>query len=130
MTPQPKILVVDDEPAIRRFLLMALACEGYIVFEAEDGLDALQQMQATDSLPDVMLLDMRMPRMDGPALLNAMHADARLRRVPVLALSATQGMIDRSTLRLEAYFEKPFNLDELLDAIAAVLERRELRRAS
>lgn len=130
MTPQPRILVVDDEPAIRRFLTMALACEGYHVLVAEDGLDALQQMQESDVLPDVMLLDMRMPRMDGPELLKTMHADARLRRVPVLALSATKGMIDSSTLRLAAYFDKPFNLDELLDTISAVLKRGELRRAS
>src|SRR4051812_30451214 len=98
MTAQPHILVVDDEPAIRRFLSMALKCEGYEVLQAEDGLDALQQLQASDSLPDVMLLDLRMPRMDGPELLRIIQTDARLRLLPVLALSATQGTNDAARL--------------------------------
>ena len=130
MTAQPRILVVDDEPAIRRLLSMALACEGCIVFEAEDGLDALQQLQASDALPDVMLLDLRMPRMDGPTLLRMMQSDVRLRSLPVIALSATQGMYDSGRLGVAAYLDKPFNLDSLLAAIAAILERGEMPRAS
>jgi chemosensory pili system protein ChpA (sensor histidine kinase/response regulator) len=130
MSVQPRILVVDDEPAIRRLLSMALGCEGYVVFEAEDGLDALQQLQASNSLPDVMLLDLRMPRMDGPALLRTMKSDARLRSLPVIALSATPGMNDGASLGVAAYLDKPFNLNALLDTISAILERGDMLRAS
>jgi CheY-like chemotaxis protein len=83
MTAQSRILVVDDEPDIRRLLSMALGCEHDIAFAAE-----CHREQASDSLPDVMLLDLRMPRMDGATLLMTMQSDARLRSLPVIALSA------------------------------------------
>ena len=88
------------------------------------------ESRASDSLPDVMLLDLRMPRMDGATLLMTMQSDARLRSLPVIALSAAPGMNDGGRLGVAAYLDKPFNLDVLLTAIAAILERGEMLRAS
>jgi chemosensory pili system protein ChpA (sensor histidine kinase/response regulator) len=125
MTARPKVLVVDDELPIRRCLLTALTCEGYDVLEAVDGIDALDKLQRSAALPHLMLLDLRMPRMDGRELLRIMQDDARLRALPVIALSATFGTTDVSQLDVVAYFDKPFSLDALLDTIAATVKTTE-----
>lgn len=117
------ILVVDDEPRIRRFVRMNLDLEGYAVIEAENGLDALGKVR--DALPDLVLMDVAMPVMDGFETL------ARLREVssvPVIMLTVKSDEDDRIRgldLGADDYMTKPFSPRELLSRIRAVLRRVE-----
>lgn len=118
-----RILIVDDEPRMRRFVRMNLDLEGYEVSEAENGLVALDK--ARDELPDLVLLDVAMPVMDGFETL------ARLREVsavPVIMLTVKGDEDDRIRgldLGADDYVTKPFSPRELLSRIRAVLRRVE-----
>ena len=118
----PTILVVDDEPSVLKAIRLGLMFEGYRVTTASDGVAALEAI--TESVPDAVLLDVMMPRMDGLTVLR------RLRSVnpslPVLLLTARTSVGDRVTgldLGADDYLTKPFDLDELLARIRAMLRR-------
>jgi two-component system, OmpR family, response regulator MprA len=118
-----KILVVDDEPAVRDSLRRALELEGYSVDLAADGVEALERLGANGE-PDALILDILTPRMDG------LEACRRLRRegyrLPVLMLTAREEVENR-VAGLDAgaddYVTKPFALEELLARIRALLRR-------
>ncbi len=84
------ILVVDDDGMSRTLLATNLQEAGYAVAEAENGQDALEQIQAQDF--DVVLLDLLMPKMDGFQVLKRMKADAALQHIPVIVISAVDEM--------------------------------------
>ncbi len=86
MTDQPTILVVDDDPAIRALISLILQVNGYATVEARDGIDALALLEHTPSI-GLMLLDLRMPRMNGLELLAELRAKAKLDALPVVAFS-------------------------------------------
>jgi len=117
-----KVLVVDDEPAVRDALERALGLEGYDVELAENGLDALRSLAAAP--PDLVVLDVLMPEVDG------LEVSRRLRRTgdrtPILMLTARDEVSDR-VAGLDAgaddYVVKPFALEELLARIRALLRR-------
>jgi two-component system response regulator MprA len=117
-----RILIVDDEPAVREALQRSLAFEGYATEVAVDGFDALARVEAY--APDLIVLDIQMPRMDG------LTAARRLRsagsRVPILMLTARDTVGDRVTgldAGADDYLVKPFELDELFARIRALLRR-------
>lgn len=118
-----RILVVDDEARMRRFVRMNLELEGYEVLEAENGLNALAKVR--DELPDLVLLDVMMPDLDGFETL------ARLREfssVPVIMLTVKGDEEDRIRgldLGADDYVTKPFSPRELSSRIRAVLRRVE-----
>jgi len=117
-----KVLIVDDEPAVRDALRRSLTFEGYETALAVDGLDALEKTASYE--PDLILLDVLMPRMDG--LTAARRLRAAGRRVPVLMLTARDTVGDRVTgldAGADDYLVKPFELDELLARIRALLRR-------
>ncbi|QKW50629.1 response regulator transcription factor [Streptomyces buecherae] len=117
-----RILVVDDEPAVRGALRRSLAFEGYEVVEAVDGLDALEK--AEGCAPELIVLDVLMPRMDGLTAARRLRA-ARV-TVPILMLTARDTVGDRVTgldAGADDYLVKPFELDELLARIRALLRR-------
>jgi two-component system response regulator MprA len=117
-----RILVVDDEPAVREALSRALRLEGYDVDLAADGAEALERIEGDQ--PDAVVLDVLMPVLDG------LEATRRLRaggdRTPVLMLTAREGVSDR-VAGLDAgaddYLVKPFALEELLARLRALLRR-------
>lgn len=116
-----KILVVDDEPQVRRVLKVTLTAEGYTIFEASNGEEALESFRA-DS-PDIMLLDMNMPVMDG---LAACREIRRTSPVPIIMLTVRNAERDKvSALDAGAddYVVKPFSMLELLARIRAALRR-------
>ncbi|MEV4333291.1 response regulator transcription factor [Streptomyces sp. NPDC049597] len=122
MTEGDRILIVDDEPAVREALQRSLAFEGYGTEVAVDGVDALAK--AESYAPDLVVLDIQMPRMDG------LTAARRLRsagsRVPILMLTARDTVGDRVTgldAGADDYLVKPFELDELFARIRALLRR-------
>lgn len=117
-----RILVVDDDAAIRKALRMVLEDEGYLVSEASDGARALEYLRSC-SEPVVVLLDFMMPRMDGAAVLRAVVADTRLAtRNAYVLVSANYNTIARSCASLLASLDapvlpKPLDLDELLETV-------------
>ena len=117
-----RILVVDDEPAVRESLASSLEFEDYDVITAADGLAALEELDR--SRPDLAVLDVLMPRMDG--LTACRRLRARGDTLPVLMLTARDTVGDRVTgldAGADDYLVKPFELDELLARIRALLRR-------
>ncbi|MEU2232765.1 MULTISPECIES: response regulator transcription factor [Streptomyces] len=117
-----RILIVDDEPAVREALRRSLAFEGYETRDAVDGLDALAAMESY--APDLVVLDVQMPRMDG--LTAARRIRAAGSTVPILMLTARDTVGDRVTgldAGADDYLVKPFELDELFARIRALLRR-------
>jgi twitching motility two-component system response regulator PilG len=114
-----KILVIDDSKTIRRTAETLLAKEGCEVFTAEDGFDALAKI--ADHHPDVIFVDIMMPRLDGYQTCSLIKHNRIFKDTPVIMLSSKDGLFDRARGRLvgsEQYLTKPFTKDELLGAIA------------
>jgi diguanylate cyclase (GGDEF)-like protein len=119
------ILVVDDSAAIRRIIGRILAETGYRVVEAADGRAALRACRV--ERPDLMLLDIDMPVLDGPATLRAMRAEPELRSVPVLFLTARTGAADVAAgldLGAQDYLRKPCEPAELTARVARALRTK------
>jgi two-component system, OmpR family, response regulator MprA len=118
-----KILVVDDERAVRESLRRALELEGYEIELADDGLAALEAVEANGE-PDAMILDILMPGLDGLDVARRLRRDGS--RLPILMLTARVEVDDR-VAGLDAgaddYLTKPFALDELLARVRALLRR-------
>lgn len=117
-----KVLVVDDEPAIRRLLRTTLRSQGYQVVEAEGGREALAQRRA--EAPDVMVLDLGLPDMDGLEVIRAVRTESQ---VPILILSIRgddRGKVQALDLGADDYVTKPFSTEELLARIRAALRHR------
>ncbi|KNB51427.1 response regulator transcription factor [Streptomyces caatingaensis] len=117
-----RILVVDDEPAVREALRRSLAFEGYATELAVDGLDAVEKTAAYD--PELIVLDVLMPRMDGLTAARRLRASGVT--TPILMLTARDTVGDRVTgldAGADDYLVKPFELDELLARIRALLRR-------
>ena len=119
------ILVADDEPAIRTLITNILKVEGYRLIEAVDGLDALQKIRQQDAQIDLLLTDVRMPRMDGMAL--ARRVVEALPGTPVLYISAFPFDLEEERARHEAcvFLPKPFTRKVLLDAVRKCLQSPE-----
>ncbi|WP_405005201.1 response regulator transcription factor [Kitasatospora purpeofusca] len=120
-----RLLVVDDEPALRDALESSLVFEGYEVATATDGYEALESVER--DRPDLVLLDIMMPRMDGLTAVRRMRS--RGDTVPVLMLTARDAVGDRVTgldVGADDYLAKPFELDELLARVRALLRRNAL----
>ncbi len=116
-----RILVVDDDALIRETLATALGDEGYAVRVAPDGRAALTALG--NWRPDVIVLDLMMPVMDGATFRAAQRSVAATAQIPVIVLSAAHQVQSRAAhLDPAAIFTKPFDLGALLDAIANVLD--------
>jgi chemosensory pili system protein ChpA (sensor histidine kinase/response regulator) len=111
----PQVLVVDDSLTVRRVTQRLLLREGYRVLLARDGLEALEILG--QELPDVVLSDIEMPRMDGFDLVRNLRADARLGRLPVIMITSRIAQKHRdhaAELGVEHYLGKPYDEDTLL----------------
>ena len=118
-----RILVVDDEPRMTRFIRMNLDLEGFSVHEAFDGKEALDRVR--EVLPDLVILDVMMPKMDGFQTLQMMR---EVSSVPVIMLTARASEDDRVRgleLGADDYITKPFSPRELVSRVKAVLRRTE-----
>ncbi len=114
-----KVLVIDDSKTIRRTAETLLSKEGCQVFTAIDGFDALSKI--ADHQPDLIFVDIMMPRLDGYETCSLIKHNKTFRETPVIMLSSKDGLFDRARGRIvgsEQYLTKPFTKDELLGAIA------------
>ena len=115
-----KILVIDDSKTIRRTAETLLSKEGCTVYTAVDGFDALSKI--ADHHPDVIFVDIMMPRLDGYQTCSLIKHNKTFRDIPVIMLSSKDGLFDLARGRIvgsEYYLTKPFTKDELLGAIAS-----------
>jgi chemosensory pili system protein ChpA (sensor histidine kinase/response regulator) len=116
-------LVVDDSITVRRVTQRLLERNGMRVLTARDGEDALTIMQET--VPDIVLLDIEMPRMDGYEVATRMRADERLQRVPIIMITSRVGEKHRARaieIGVDDYLGKPYQESQLLEAIAPLVE--------
>ena len=113
-----KVMVIDDSNTIRRSAEIFLAQAGCQVVLAEDGFDALAKI--ADHAPDLIFVDIMMPRLDGYQTCALIKKNPRLRETPVIMLSSKDGLFDRARGRLvgsDEYLTKPFTKDTLLEAV-------------
>ena len=113
-----KIMVIDDSKIIRRTAEILLKKAGCEVLTATDGFEALAMI--ADNLPDVIFVDIMMPRLDGYQTCALIKNNQEFKRTPVIMLSSKDGLFDRAKGRIvgsEQYLTKPFTKDELLGAI-------------
>ncbi|HEY1070749.1 MAG TPA: Hpt domain-containing protein [Thermomonas sp.] len=118
----PVVMVVDDSVTMRKVTGRVLERNGLEVATAKDGLDALERM--ADLVPDLMLLDIEMPRMDGYELATAMKADPRLRDVPIVMITSRTGDKHRQRafeIGVERYLGKPYQEVELMRQVFELL---------
>ncbi|AMC36216.1 PleD family two-component system response regulator [Iodobacter arcticus] len=115
-----KVMVIDDSNTIRRSAEIFLGQAGCEVILAEDGFDALAKI--SDRLPDVIFVDVMMPRLDGYQTCSLIKKNPRYKTTPVIMLSSKDGLFDRARGRMvgsDEYLTKPFTKDSLLQAVAA-----------
>jgi DNA-binding NarL/FixJ family response regulator len=125
-----RLLVVDDDPGLLRAVAETLRAEGYEVTTARRGADAL--VSIAESLPDLIVSDIRMPGMDGYELVRNLRASARTKLIPIVFLTAKDETTDRIAgfrSGVDAYLTKPFEPDELVAVVANILKRVESTHA-
>ena len=112
------VLVVDDDDAIRALLHDILEDEGYQVYSARNGRDALHTLRDQLEKPHVILLDLNMPVMTGWEFRAEQQRDPALTAIPVIVISADRSILYKApTLDAAAYFSKPLDLDDLLTKV-------------
>lgn len=118
VSPPARILVVEDDSAVRETVVELLEEEGYSVAEASNGAEALQVL-ASGAAPGLIVLDLMMPVMDGWTFRAEMRRDPRLAQVPVLVMSAGHGNDEQNLARIEpnAFLAKPFDVCELVETV-------------
>jgi adenylate cyclase len=120
----PTVLVVDDDPVIVKLLQVNFEMEGYQVITASDGEEGLQR--ARESMPDVMLLDVMMPKINGLQVAGTLKGDPTTASIPIVLLSAKAQAADVQAGRAVAdeYITKPFDPLELLDRVSKLIAER------
>ncbi len=113
-----KVMIVDDSETIRRTAETLLTREGYRVVTADDGFEALSKI--VDNHPDIIFLDIMMPRLDGYQTCSVIKNNRVFKDVPVIMLSSRDGIFDKARGKLvgsEQYVTKPFTKEDLIEAI-------------
>lgn len=119
-----KILVVDDEESLAEFVCRALKQRGYATISAGDGDEALNLI--TEELPDLVVLDLMLPKMDGWEVCRRAKADAATKHIPIIMLTArssAEDVVQGLDLGADDYLRKPFAMEELLARVRMLLRR-------
>jgi CheY-like chemotaxis protein/sRNA-binding carbon storage regulator CsrA len=116
-TAPPKVLIVEDQANERELLATCLRLGGVEVATAGNGREAFDYLHEHE-LPDLVLLDMRMPEVDGPTFIKSLRDDIRLQNLRVFAVTGlSRGDFDSNTLPIDGWFSKPVRIDALLQAV-------------
>jgi two-component system, OmpR family, response regulator MprA len=121
-----RILVIEDDPAILKLLRRGLAYEGYLVDTATDGRSGL--LLARDNHPDLVVLDWMLPGMDGLEVCHRLRTGGEVPIVMLTAKDTIQDRVQGLDAGADDYLVKPFNLDELLARVRALLRRTQVKR--
>lgn len=115
------VLLLEDNDSVRELLKVLLETEGYSIIEASDGQDGLTKAQELE--PDLMILDLMMPGLDGENVLRTMKRHSKLSKVPVLVVSGKYESLDllRNQIGDENIFPKPFEPSRMLDRIGELI---------
>ncbi len=115
------VLLLEDNPSVRELIKVLLETEGYAIIEASDGQDGLDKAESMK--PDLMILDLMMPGLDGENVLRAMRRHSKLSKVPVLVVSGKYESLDalRNLIGHENIFPKPFEPSRMLDRIGELI---------
>lgn len=115
------VLLLEDNDSVRELLKVLLETEGYLIIEASDGRDGLTK--AEELQPDLMILDLMMPGLDGENVLRTMKRHSKLSKVPVLVVSGKYESLDslRRQIGDENIFPKPFEPSRMLDRIGELI---------
>lgn len=119
-----KVMVIDDSQTIRRTAETILSREGYAVITASDGYEALGKI--VDHQPDVVFIDIMMPRLDGYQVCALIKSNPKFNGTPAIMLSSKDGVFDRARGRIvgsDEYLTKPFTKDELIGAVKAHVKK-------
>jgi len=122
--PKATVLVVDDDPVIQRLLQVNFEMEDYIVLTAGDGVEGLEMARAEH--PDIVLLDIMMPKMNGLEVCAALKGDDATKAIPIILLSAKAQAADLQAGQdtgADDYVTKPFDPLELLDKVSGILKK-------
>ena len=120
--PDASVLVVDDDPVIRRMLQLSYESEGFQVTTAADGVEGLEALRT--SPPDVLILDIMMPKLDGYEVCKAIKSSPETRHIPVILLSAKGRNVDQKLgfdVGADDYITKPFSPRKLVERINQLL---------
>jgi CheY-like chemotaxis protein len=123
----PRVLVVDDAPSIRLLIRTNLELAGFDVEEAVDGIDCLAYLADTDALPDVITVDVMMPKQDGVATAAAIRSDPRTSDIGIVMVTTQNHPADvKRGMRagVDAYVTKPFDPDDLVSTVQEAVDRR------
>lgn len=115
------ILLVEDDPSVRELLKVLLEVEGYEILEARDGLEGLEK--ASSLRPDLMIVDLMMPEVDGERVIARLRSDPGTRRMPVIVVSGRYEALERcrDMIGAENVFAKPFEPVKLLDRVGSLV---------
>jgi chemosensory pili system protein ChpA (sensor histidine kinase/response regulator) len=120
------ILIVDDSPSVRRVVSGQIRHAGWNPVTAKNGIEALELLQQGNGRPDLILLDVEMPRMDGYEFLSTLRANAAFREMPVVMLTSRAGEKHRKKafeLGVSDYLVKPYEDETLLSRIRHLIDR-------
>jgi len=121
---KPRILVIEDEPAISELIAINLEMAGYEVIQSADGING--QALSVQLLPDLLMLDVMLPKVDGLTICQRLRRDQRTSHIPVLmltALSQTTNKVEGFNAGADDYLTKPFEVEEMLARVRALLRR-------
>lgn len=117
-----RVLVVDDDDDIREIVIELLEANGFVVDGAANGREALDRLTSSAARPEVIVLDLLMPLMDGPSFRRAQLADADLATIPVVVVSANARVDETAAaMGVDAWLRKPFDAPKLLACLRAAL---------
>jgi CheY-like chemotaxis protein len=125
MTKTPHVLVVDDDPVMRKLIQDMLVVNGFAVTLAKNGLKALVALESI--VPDVILCDLSMPELDGLSFVDAIKSHETTAAIPVVILThsrTSEDIIRGINLGARFYVTKPFQVDELIDKLNRAIESR------
>ena len=116
------VLIIDDEESIRDILEVLLTGSGFEILKAESGEEGVEV--ASEKLPDLIILDVMMPRMSGYMVAKHLRLDERLKDIPIILLTATANVAGNIMLDMPTPYRltKPFNPDELIDMVNSAFE--------